>query len=607
MGLEDLRGLIDSAPDVIAVLDRDGRYLYINNAIERALGHAPSVLVGKTNDDLMTPGDAARWREVIAAALATGETQHIDCTMDTPRGTRTFASLITRLGEDRVAVFTRDVTDRQNEDRFTETMHRIASSFASELDHDRLVQRIIDELTHAVGAETGSFYPGDVAVDLDHSGSTLEVPIVGRTGDLFGRLLFRHRESGRFNEEHQRLTASVATHAAIALENARLYRSEREHKEQLERAIERARVADRRKDEFLAMLGHELRNPLAPITTALELLDMKEIEGGRKERDVIVRQVAHLSRLIDDLLDMSRITRGKIQLDIKTVEIASVLARAIESASPLLEKKSQRLAVQMPPESALVDADPVRLAQVFHNLLTNAAKYSDRRSQIDLSAVALDSDVSVTIRDHGIGISPDLLPRLFEMFVQGERSLDRSQGGLGVGLTIARSLCELHGGTITAHSAGLGTGSTFTVTLPRSVRARVSTDRLGMRPLERPRPAIMSRVLVVDDNVDAAMMLREMLTELGHELQIAHDGPSALELAATFKPDIAVLDIGLPVMNGYELARKLREQLGDAKLRLIAVTGYGQETDRARAQDVGFDHHLIKPIELDALLALLTK
>jgi signal transduction histidine kinase len=378
---------------------------------------------------------------------------------------------------------------------------------------------------------------------------------------------------------------------------------------ELELALEGARLAERRKDELLAMLSHELRNPLAPIATALELMELKDGGDVRKERDVIRRQVDHLSHLIDDLLDVSRLTRGKIELSRQVVELATVLAKAVQTASPLLEKRLQRLSINVPRSGLLVDADPTRLAQVFENLLTNAAKYSGERSVIELSAHRAGDRVIVQLRDEGIGIAPELLPRLFDLFAQGDRALDRSEGGLGIGLAIVKSLCELHGGTIDVASAGAGRGSTFTVTLPRvDAAAALAPLHATSRATER-MPAIASgtRVLVVDDNVDAAQMLRDFLEALGHEPAIAHDGPTALELASSFKPDIAVLDIGLPVMNGYELARRLRETLGPDKLRLIAVTGYGQDTDRARARDVGFDHHLIKPIELDALLSLLGK
>jgi signal transduction histidine kinase/CheY-like chemotaxis protein len=400
-----------------------------------------------------------------------------------------------------------------------------------------------------------------------------------------------------------RAAESIARQATVALENARLYKTVREHKEQLELAVERVRLADRRKDEFLAMLGHELRNPLAPIATALELMELKDKSALHSEREVIRRQVDHLSRLIDDLFDVSRITRGKIQLTRQVLEIGAVLAKAIEIASPLLEKRMQRLVVDVPRDDLPGDADPTRLAQVFQNLLTNAAKYSEPGSQIVLRARGDAEQVIVEVTDQGIGISADLMPRLFDLFVQDDRALDRSQGGLGIGLTIVKSLCELHGGTISAVSAGIGHGSTFTVMLPRAARA---DPPIPVRASEHvARPATGIRVLVVDDNIDAAQMLHEFLTTLGHESVITHDAVAALELADAFRPDIAVLDIGLPVMDGYELAHKLREQLGPEKLRLIAVTGYGQETDRTRAREAGFDHHLVKPIALEALVSML--
>jgi signal transduction histidine kinase len=548
----------------------------------------------------------------------------------------------------------------EEERRINETLHRLGSSFASELDHDRLTQLITDEITQLVGAEQGAYFDrfgeagsftlhtissgqaeryrelrpphatpllaetfvahrvvrlDDVLADPRYGASGaqpeghppvrsyLAVPVVARSGEVFGSLLFGHPEVGRFTEAHERLAASIASQAAVALENARLYKAVREHKEQLELAVERARLADRRKDEFLAMLGHELRNPLAPIATALELMALKDNTALQKERDVIRRQVAHLSRLIDDLLDVSRITRGKIQLTRQVLEIGAALAKAIEIASPLLEQRRQRLAVEVPREGLLVDADPTRLAQVFQNLLTNAAKYSEPGSQIVLRARGRADHVVVELSDQGIGISAELMPRLFDLFEQGDRAIDRSQGGLGLGLTIAKSLCELHGGAISATSPGLGQGSTFTVTLPRAARVELPGPARAREHLARAPTGV--RVLVVDDNVDAAQMLHEFVVALGHEAAVAYDGGAALELARSFQPDIAVLDIGLPVMDGYELARRMREQLGPKGLRLIAVTGYGQETDRARGREAGFDHHLVKPIALEALEPLL--
>ncbi len=501
------------------------------------------------------------------------------------------------------------------ERRINDTLHRLASSFASELDHDRLVQLITDEIGKLVGAERASFdlghqpavrlddAAGDPRFDTTGTRSYLAVPVVTRTGEVYGSLSFRHAQPGRFSEAHERLATSIAGQAAVALENARLYKTVREQKEQLEQAVERARLADRRKDEFLAMLGHELRNPLAPIATALELMNLKAGAALHKERDIIRRQVDHLSRLVDDLLDVSRITRGKIQLVRQPVEIAAVLAKAIEMASPLLEKRRQELSVDVAREGLIVDADATRLAKVFQNLLTNASKYSEPATSIAVRARADGERVVVQVRDQGIGIPRELLPEVFDVFVQGQRAIDRSEGGLGLGLAIARSICELHGGRIEAASAGPGAGSVFTVTLPAAARAAVAPLAAVPPPVVRTAGAV--RVLVVDDNVDAAQTLHEFLGHIGHDSAVAHDAVAALELARSFQPQVAVLDIGLPVMDGYELARRLRAQHRGAPLRLIALTGYGQEDDRSRAQEAGFDHHLVKPIALDALMPLL--
>ena len=368
-------------------------------------------------------------------------------------------------------------------------------------------------------------------------------------------------------------------------------------------AVERAHAADRRRDEFLAMLGHELRNPLAPIVTALALMERRAPTAQQHERAVIRRQVEHLTRLVDDLLDVSRITRGKIQLNRQVVEIRGVLARAVETVSPLLEKRRHHLTFDVAAEGLPVDADAMRLSQVFQNLLTNAAKYSDSGSEIRLSAAAHGDEVVVEVKDRGIGIAPDLLPRLFQQFVQGERAIDRAEGGLGLGLTIVDSLLELHGGSISAHSDGLGHGSTFVVTLPRALEASpLAAPPLQAVPRTHSEPR---RVLIVDDNVDAAQMLEELVRDLGHEPRVVHDALSALDLAGSFKPAIALLDLGLPVMDGFELARKLRATFDPAVLRLIAVTGYGQDSDRAKAKEAGFDHHLVKPVDLTVLIPLI--
>ena len=372
----------------------------------------------------------------------------------------------------------------------------------------------------------------------------------------------------------------------------------------LDAARAQAEAATRAKDEFLAMLGHELRNPLSPIRTALQLFRLKN-ETSR-ELEVIERQVANLVRLVDDLLDVSRITRGKVELRKRHVEIAEVAARAIETASPALERKQQRLVVDVPVSGLAVDADAARVAQVISNLLNNASKYSDDASVVTLSAEASDTDVLVRVRDEGIGIAPDMLERVFELFEQQPQALDRSGGGLGLGLAIVRSLIGMHGGRVWASSEGAGHGSEFFVQLPLAA-SRVASQGAASEPRAAadalPR-ASGERVLIVDDNDDGAELLHEALSALGYDVRTAADGPTALGIAADFKPAVAVLDIGLPVMDGYELARRLKA-LGD--IRLVAVTGYGQRSDKERSRAAGFEAHLVKPVSLDDLAAVLAR
>jgi CheY-like chemotaxis protein/two-component sensor histidine kinase len=365
-----------------------------------------------------------------------------------------------------------------------------------------------------------------------------------------------------------------------------------------------AETANRAKDEFLAMLGHELRNPLAPMLTALQLMRLRADTGVERERIVIERQTRHLVRLVDDLLDVSRIARGKIDLRLERVDAADVVAKAIEMASPLLEEREHDLHVDIP-RGLAVDGDPARLAQVMANLLTNAAKYTEKGGTVVIRGERRDGFVALTVRDSGIGIAPDMLPRVFDMFTQERQALARTQGGLGLGLSIVRNLVELHGGTVEAHSDGRNRGSEFTVRLP--LASGTSTGP-GAAPAFRAPARFEGEgpiVLIVDDNHDAAVMLAEYVRSLGYRVRTAHDGPAALKAAAEISPQIALLDIGLPVMDGYELASRLREVHAAGALKLIAVTGYGQAADRDRSRHAGFDAHLVKPVDLDDLANLL--
>lgn len=373
------------------------------------------------------------------------------------------------------------------------------------------------------------------------------------------------------------------------------------------RAEVELRDADRRKDEFLATLAHELRNPLAPITNSLEILKLPEIDAqiAQQTRDVIERQVQQLVRLVDDLLDVSRVMRGKIELRLAHVELATVVARAVETARPLIDAQGHRLEISLPSSSIPLNVDPVRLAQVIGNLLTNSAKYTERNGLIRLSAKQDGDQVILSVQDNGIGIAPEMLPQIFELFVQVDHSSTKSQGGLGIGLTLVRNLVEMHGGTVEAKSAGLGCGSRFMIRLPLSTRSEARQTESDPAHDQRSPATSGLRLLVIDDNQDAANSLAMLLRMQGHEARVANSGAGALETVATYIPDLVLLDIGMPVMDGYEVSRRLRKTPGLEKTVVAALTGWGQPEDRKRTEAAGFDHHLVKPLEPQALAKVL--
>lgn len=414
---------------------------------------------------------------------------------------------------------------------------------------------------------------------------------VRRDGNIVGAALVVHdiSENRRAREEAERT-------------RKRLDASERS----LQQAYAAALAANRRKDEFLAILGHELRNPLAPIVTALELLRLRGA-GFERELSTIDRQVQHLQRLVGDLLDVSRITQGTVRLQKQRVSLSDVVANAIELASPLFERQRHKLTVSLAKHALVVDGDAQRLSQVISNLLSNAAKYTPQGGQVTLTTRLEGADAVVEVKDNGVGMAEELLPYVFDLFVQSERTLDRAQGGLGLGLALVKSLVELHGGQVSAESGGAGRGSTFRVRLPlanasATVGAAPSpgdADGAGTTELAG------ARVLIVDDNEDAADLLAILLGQMGMPTRTAHDGPSALTIVNDFTPDIAILDLGLPVMDGYELARNLRLRPGLESLRTIALTGYGTEQDRKRSRTEGFDAHLTKPVEVESLVSVI--
>jgi signal transduction histidine kinase len=389
----------------------------------------------------------------------------------------------------------------------------------------------------------------------------------------------------RFPRPTELILLQAATSLASAgLENARL--------------VHESRAASRAKDEFLAMLGHELRNPLSPIMTALQLLKLRS--GAGREIEIIERQAQRLVLLVDDLMDISRITRGMVVLHKETLELAAIVASAVEAVSPLITQRRHALRVDVPQQGLRVRVDPMRLTQVVSNLLTNAAKYTEPGGTIELFAERSGENVVFTVKDDGMGIAPELLPNIFDIFVQGRPEIHRPEGGLGIGLALVKNLAQLHGGSVQVASAGTGKGSTFRVSLP------IATDGPPtVVPGAQHAGTTATRcekVLIVDDNVDSAELMAELLRNAGHEVVVVHDGAEGFRAMSRVRPTVAILDIGLPGMDGYELATRTRESFGEDAPKMIALTGYGQPDDRRRSSCAGFAHHLVKPVNFEELL-----
>ena len=448
-----------------------------------------------------------------------------------------------------------------------------------------------------IGRHFSVFYP-----EVDVLAGKCEYELEGATRD--GRF---EDEGWRVRKDGSRFWANVvitalrdSTGALVGFGKVTRDLTERRRAEDEAAARKAAEQANRTKDEFLAMLGHELRNPLAPIVSAIQLLKLRGDKRSVREHQVIERQVKQMIHLVDDLLDVSRISRGKIELKRAPMDLRDSLAKATEVAIPLFERKHQNFEVEVPDYPLIVEGDDTRLTQVFANLLNNAAKYTEDGGRIVLTVRHDRTHIIVEVRDTGIGIEPALLPRVFELFVQGYQDADRAEGGLGIGLTLVRSLVKLHGGEVEARSAGARAGSTFIVRLP------AADQPLELAPESSAATAVAPgqgrRILVVDDNEDARMLLVEILATFGHSVRSAADGPAALALLEEFKPDVAILDIGLPGMDGYELATRIRRMPEHGKLRLLALTGYGQPEDAASTREAGFDVHLVKPIDIQGLL-----
>jgi signal transduction histidine kinase len=403
-----------------------------------------------------------------------------------------------------------------------------------------------------------------------------------------------------------------ALNATLQHANAELERANRTlHSEVAERArAEQAlKEADRHKDEFLAMLAHELRNPLAPILNAVQLMRMKPMPDPQlnRSREVIERQLTHLTRLVDDLLDVARITRGKINLSREPIELAALIARAVETVQPLIQERGHEFTAEIPAGTLRVNGDALRLTQAFGNVLGNAAKYTERGGRISLTVCQQGTVVEIRVRDTGIGIPAEVLPRIFDLFTQPDRRSDHPHSGLGIGLALVRRLLQMHDGTINAHSEGTGLGSEFVIRLPLLLETTQSANGQQSGTRTDDAPPVRRRILVADDNADALETLATVLELGGHEVFSAPNGSLALESAERHLPEVALLDIGMPLLDGYEVARRIRAQAWGKRITLVAVTGWGQDSDRRRSQEAGFDSHLVKPLDLEKLTQLLAR
>jgi PAS domain S-box-containing protein len=582
--------------------DAAWRMTHMNAAAERLLGRPRAEVLGRT------------WHEAFAHAIGNPVDAMYQRVMASRQAERMeyfyehyglwFEISAAPLSSGGLAVYFRDISELK---RRVELQSRLAAIVESS--DDAIVSKSLDGtiLSWNAGAQRLFGWTAEEAV-----GKSILLIIPPERHDEEGEILARLRRGERIDHfETVRvardgrlidisLTVSPVRDAAGRVVGAsKIGRDISERR----RRDEQQAQANRQKDDFLAMLAHELRNPLAPIRNGLQLLRVVEpgSEPAAQAQAIMERQVEHLVRLVDDLMDVSRITRGKIEMRREALDLAAIVLSAVETSRPAIEAGRHNFTLSLPAEPVVVDADFVRLAQVIANLLNNAAKYTDNGGQISLAAVRDGGEAVIRVRDNGIGIAPQTMPRLFEMFAQAEDSRSRSHGGLGIGLALARRLVELHGGRLEANSAGRGCGSEFVVRLPLApaARSRSRSDRAPAASRKR------RRVLVVDDNVDAARTLQALLHELGHEADVAHDGQAALAAAREQRPELVLLDLSMPGMDGLEVARRLRQQPGMNGTRVAAVTGFGQEADRRRTREAGFDEHLVKPLSPEDLRRVL--
>ncbi|HKV13009.1 MAG TPA: PAS domain-containing protein [Thermoanaerobaculia bacterium] len=618
-----LDALVAGAPVGISFLDRDLRYLRMNDVMARLNGTDPLAVLGRNLREVV-PGVADRVEPFYRRVLETGEpVVNLEVSGETPAAPGMRRHFLANYYPIRAAekgppvgvgAAVVEITARK---RAEDTLQEINQTLQALIRASPLAIMVLEPLDGSVRlwnpaaerifgwAEAEVLGRPLPAVPEERREKFRENLARSLSGEMYAGF-----ETYGFRKDGSRVEVSLWTSAVP--DSAGVVRvmilaadiGERKRLEaELERRVDELAEADQRKDEFLAMLAHELRNPLAAISNAGHVLGARPSRDPRSEEllAVIGRQIRHLSRLVDDLLDVSRFTHGRIALRKRRIELKPVVAGAVETARPLLEARSHDLAVSLPGEPLWIEADATRIEQVLANLLANAAKFTDPGGSIRLTAERQGGQAAIRVRDLGAGIPAELLPRVFDLFVQGERSLDRSHGGLGIGLTLVRSLVERHGGTVSAASEGPGRGSEFTVLLPLAAPAAEAEPTAPEKAEGAPRT---SCILLVEDNQDAAAALAELLGIWGHQVRVAYDGPAALEAAKASPPEMVLLDIGLPGMDGYEVARLLRGLPGLARATIVALTGYGQESDRRRSELAGIDHHLVKPVDVEHLRRL---
>lgn len=512
-----------------------------------------------------------------------------------------------RQYQTRDLIVARELTARalqESEARFRTLVEQVKDYAIFMIDLDGRATSWNEGVRKVLGFEENEFLGVDVTEtiftpqDLEQGIPQAELQDAAITGTAGNDRWMRRRDGSRFWASG--VTTALRDSQGVHIGYTKVMRDLTPSKQ----AEEALKQADRRKDEFLATLAHELRNPLAPLQNSLNILQLTAGEDATARHlcETMERQVTHLVRLVDDLLEVSRITRGKIELRKGMVELASIVRNAVETSQPLIDAAGLQLSVALPEEPLVLHGDPVRLAQILSNLLNNASKYTNPGGKIWLHARREGDQALISVRDTGIGISPEALARIFDMFMQVDQGTHRSQGGLGIGLTLVRSLVEMHGGAVTAHSEGSGRGSEFIVSLPLAA----GEPRSESAPLEGGASLLRSRrILVVDDNIDSANSLGMLLRVLGGDVRVAHDGRTALQTIKDYSPNVVLLDLGMPGMDGLEVARRVRKRPEFQDVTLVALTGWGQEDDRRRSREAGFDHHLVKPADLAALQSLL--